>query len=477
MYRRVIVFVLLVVFALSLAACSGSQATGQTGDVIDDPEGAQVSAKTIDTEKLLSTPLKQETQQITSKAENKQPESEGIINKSGLSKPIKSSGDTITIYTNGQYLIGSPGFLYAKKLFQKKYPDKIIKVKQGSSKVIGGYDKEVNKKIMAGDKDFDIFFTSYPSSHLRNKTYYDLSDYTSLVSALKKMQSGIGKNCTYKNTVFGVPFDIAVLSWQLNENLAKKLGITVPEGSWTLDQFYDLAKKARKDSDGDGKADTYLAEVGSRTPLILNVIDQYNAMHLDIFNKKASYNNAQFIEILKLLKKLYSEDLLRELKPGEKWVRDDKNALLWHRRETGYDGLGRNRRIVYYPFIQGSKSYPFEISYFIMNKNSQNKELAAEFMQLHLSSYSKRLSPSIEQYYKENDAADKSAFIKGGGAPTKKNMDLFDNLINYGKVTLQDEDMLVTVFDRIDDYIEGKISAEEAVKKIEQKAKMIFNGR
>jgi len=477
MYRRIIAVILTVVLILSLAACSGSQTADKTRDVIDDPEGAQVSAKTIDTEKLLSTPLKQETQQISSKAEINPSDSKSSINKSGLSKSVKASGYTLTIHTDNEYSIKSPEFLYTKKLFEKKYPSKTVKIDlESSSKPIGvDYDKELNKKIMAGNKSFDIFLTGSPIYYIQNKTYHDLSSYPSLISALKKMQDGVEKNCTYKNAIFGVPFEIAVYSWQLNESLATKLGITAPKGLWTWEQFYDLARKARKDSDGDGKADTYLVQPGGSGIILCNMADQYAQLHLDMFSKKASYNTTKFIGMLKLLKKLYSEDLLRERRAGEKYVADDKNALLWQRRENCYDGLGKNRNMVYLPVIQGNKWYPINLEYFVMNKNSQNKELAAEFMQLHLSNYSKRLSPSIEQYYKENDLADKSVFKENGGSPTKKNMDVFDNMLNCGKVTIQNRDIALAVFDGMFNFINSEKSAEETAKKIDQKVKAILN--
>ena len=61
----------------------------------------------------------------------------------------------------------------------------------------------------------------------------------------------------YKNEQYALPFECNPTLMFVNKTLLKKEGIRLPEKNWTWEDFYDICKKATKDSDGDGKIDSF----------------------------------------------------------------------------------------------------------------------------------------------------------------------------------------------------------------------------
>lgn len=61
----------------------------------------------------------------------------------------------------------------------------------------------------------------------------------------------------YKNEQYALPFECNPTLMFVNKTLLKKEGIRLPDENWTWEDFYDICKKATKDSDGDGKIDLF----------------------------------------------------------------------------------------------------------------------------------------------------------------------------------------------------------------------------
>ena len=156
------------------------------------------------------------------------------------------------------------------------------------------YDK-LSKKFMAGDSDFDIFKldngdTSY--SYLKNQVMADLSSYTEINNCFDKMYEGIKRNCMVDGNLVGIPWEIKVHTWKLNEGLFNTMKIDFPKDDWSLDDFYSFVKEAKE------KKGVYALQFRNARFMIFSLVDIYNDIYVDYLAGKVEYNNSDFIELL-----------------------------------------------------------------------------------------------------------------------------------------------------------------------------------
>ena len=114
----------------------------------------------------------------------------------------------------------------------------------------GEYDMEIRTRLMAQDSSLDIFlFNSnvQEATLLNSNSLADLSQYPSIVENYNDIFDGIKKLCTYKGKLIGVPSNITIEAWVVNDELLDKLNIECPKEDWTWNDFYEFAKNVRRD--------------------------------------------------------------------------------------------------------------------------------------------------------------------------------------------------------------------------------------
>ena len=176
------------------------------------------------------------------------------------------------------------------------------------------YESVLNIKFMARESDFGIYFLrpDYIEPYVRNGTYEDLSQDASINKSFCYAFKGVKELCSYKEEIIGVPYNISLNAWGVNDNLLKQLGLPCPEGKWTWEQFFEYARQARKDLNNDGILDTYIKE--ARMPYSIPLwLEEYESKYMNILEKKADYNNELFINLLNMWKKVLDEGLVREV--------------------------------------------------------------------------------------------------------------------------------------------------------------------
>jgi multiple sugar transport system substrate-binding protein len=210
---------------------------------------------------------------------------------------------------------------------------------------------------------------------------------------------------SYADKLYTFPQMNTFASLFYRKDLLEKAGIQAPSynEAWTLDQYYDAAKKLTQDTDGDGKTDIYGATLsGARTGIGDEVYTLFWGSGGSLFDDelkptfgKGGPDHDKMVKVLTLVQKFYTEGLVppgaTDYEIGEaagvfeqglvatswnwnlcsSWMdaptapqhgkigvslipRDDQNAKRWHR--------------------QGTKG-------FLITKNSKNKEAAYLFMQ------------------------------------------------------------------------------------------------
>jgi len=354
----------------------------------------------------------------------------------------------------------------AIEIFTKKNPGMQVKF---TNIDVSKYDDMLNKKLMAGDNDFDIFQLDCQElpGFLKNNAMLNLDGYPEVRNKFNEMFEGFLKNCTYKGRLFGVPLFSDVTAWAVNEELAKKLNMENPSPEWRWTDLYDYAKKARQDINGDGKPDTYLfAEGGKRFPAFL---DQYVCAYMSLTEGKADFNNKEFISLIKLWKRLWDEDLI--LKSFEAKRGKTDNVLLYNQYLNLSSG---NSKMLPTPMLENKKVYPVYLSYFCVNKTSRNIDAAVDYLSAYLSKEVQTQYPETgEALYKDLALYKQPEEWYEYGLSNKENYNLFMDVINNGVTRQHDAEIFIYIGDTLEKFFEGSITAEKAAEMINTKARII----
>ena len=124
---------------------------------------------------------------------------------------------------------------------------------------------------------------------------------------------------SYDNRLYTFPQMNCFASLFYRKDLLEKAGIKPPayNEAWTLDEYYDAAKKLTQDTDGDGKTDIFGATLsGARTGIGDEVYTMFWGAGGSLFDDylkptfgKDGQYNAQMVKVLTLIQKFYTEGL------------------------------------------------------------------------------------------------------------------------------------------------------------------------
>lgn len=194
--------------------------------------------------------------------------------------------------------------LPAEEAFFKRYPNAVIEYHLYT-------EEQLNTMLITGTPEFDLAILPYQILlNMAKKGYLasinqvlEQDDYPIQLIDLSNL-------LTIDDWVFALPVSVAQQFWIWDEDIAAQIGISMPEeDAWTWVDYAEYAKKFPQDTDGDGKADTYLM-YGSCLPAYpafhnvnLNMFTQYAAQYADF-----ETFGEQYLELLK--ENITSEGLL-----------------------------------------------------------------------------------------------------------------------------------------------------------------------
>ena len=244
------------------------------------------------------------------------------------------------------------------------------------------------------------------------------------------------------------------------------LNLELPE-RWTYNDFLEFAIQAATDTNGDGRQDIYVIEAIKENPVFM---DQYDCIYFDIYEGKADYNNNEFKELLEIWKTLWERNLIRG------GVEED-NVLLWTRSEITIQS--GDSHFICPPDIGEKTVYPINLDLFCLNVDSQKKEYAVEFLR----QYSFKESHT---YIGPSGFYPGPYEIKKTGNPrldshmpdikvaNERNKDILTNMIkNSARIPWVTADFSKIRREVIRQYVNDEISVEEAMRLIDEKAKMV----
>ena len=141
--------------------------------------------------------------------------------------------------------------------FEKKHPDVKVKI---VNVPYGEYWVKLETMIAAGTPPDMVFMesTRFPN-FVRKRLMRDLTD---LIKADKSVKPAdfypeALDLFTYRGRIYGLPNDLAIIIPAYNKTLFAQGGVSEPTDAWTSGDLLEMAKKLTRDSNGDGKPETW----------------------------------------------------------------------------------------------------------------------------------------------------------------------------------------------------------------------------
>ena len=295
----------------------------------------------------------------------------------------------------------------------------------------------------------------------------NLSKYQSITQNFEKMFDGIREVCSYKGKILGVPlFSVEVSCWEVDAYLQADMNIKLPQEQWTWEQFYEIAQKTHKDTDWDGKPDVYaLIQPGVIPPFM----DTYECENVDYIKGKVSFRNQEFIKLLKMWKRVLDEGLVLTKKRGEPL---DNEKVFFKERKFG-SVIKYPRILIPKPVIKNRGAYPTYVQMLCVNKNSENIDKAVELL-AYLISPDIQLKRPFAGLYSDVSKYDFTIRNTEAEPIDEKGIALLKDIRKQGVRSYHNKGLRSFQEEIIAKFISGQISAEEAAKQIEVKAKMII---
>lgn len=105
---------------------------------------------------------------------------------------------------------------------------------------------------------------------------------------------------SYQSTQYALPYEINPTMMCVNRDLLEREGIAVPEGNWTIEQFYQICAQVTKDTNGDGTIDQY----GSYGFEWQDAVNGYGIRLFDEEGATSNLNRSDVREALSYIQKL-----------------------------------------------------------------------------------------------------------------------------------------------------------------------------
>lgn len=337
--------------------------------------------------------------------------------------------------------------------------------------------------MFASDTAPDVIFMN----NLTMPVYADSGVFEDIEPWLNKSQT-LKKNDFYpqvidamkwKNKLYGVPRDISNLLIYYNKDMFDKYKVDYPKENWTFDDFLNTAKSLTKDTNNDGKADTYGFTLDKRPLFWLPFVWSQGG---DVFNadfSKFTLNSPESISGLQFYTDLRNK---HHVAPDEKEVGNAKAGQLFSQEKIGMQLSGRWSVPTYktslkfkwdvVPFPRGKSGSIVDVdaSGWCMSKASKNKDDAWQLIEYLAGQDSiKSFSSNGLIVPSRKDVANSKSFLDGG---IPKNSKAFLNIVESGRPTLTPPNWneISTEIDLgLENIWDGTQKIETAVEKIDKR--------
>ena len=315
------------------------------------------------------------------------------------------------------------------------------------------YDK-LKTMLMSGENSFDAFYLESQNStyFIKNNVMHDLSEYKFISDRFAECFDKILNLCTYENRIFAVPMDISINVLVYNNEFAQRLGIEIPPFGWDWNGFYSTAKNIKDNSILDN---VYILECSKDFFSIF--LGSYFCENIDMLKNKVNLKDEKFKTILQIYKKLYDENLILGNNIPVKF--NDNTLLFLSSFPTD------NTNIIPLPTFS---KYQVDMQYLCVNKLSDKKEISAYFISNYLNKDVYNKDAHIKPFF--NDIG-----IYKDSLSQEKIFKIYGNILKNANIRHYSKDLFTFISQTIDDFLNEKITIDQALILMQQKADLILN--
>ena len=393
--------------------------------------------------------------------------------------------------------------------FQKAYPDYRIDIKPYEQKNNAGRDfenyvKTLNTELLTG-KGPDIIAASWiPYEKYADKNM--LADLGELMEQDKDFDAGkyytnIFDAVKYKDRLYTLPVCIRFDLLAANKKVLEQEFVNIDDTNWTWDDFRKIGRKLA--GEGGTKGRKPFISLSCRSLLEYMLKGNYGSF-VNEQEKKSSFDTKEFTDLLNMVKEFGDGKLSNDTVERNANFNDldsiEKGMVIFNPQTiSDYSFYGFLKalyndqvRLLNYPSSGKVKGGVFDSdSLFSINSNSENKDLAWEFLKF-------LLSDEVQSGELEGFAVNKESLVKtaqkaiemtgsGGMSIAVGKKDEKPKIINYRALTQQDIDYIngfienMRIFNRNNAsvnkvvqeetlvFFAGQRTAEETAKLIQEK--------
>ena len=256
---------------------------------------------------------------------------------------------------------------------------------------------QIRVKLLAGDTDLDLFAAEDSALALDKPFWEPLDGYARITEQAEKMTEDAVRLSSWNGRLFGIPIggSLANLFRYVNTEKAALIGLTEAEmngigmtdGSWTLDDFYALGKRAKE----KGLLVSQYFTLG---------LDNYAARYVsyeDGIGRLEDENGDSLRHMLSLAKTMQDEGMTDDFAPA------DRALMTVSGREEGI--------LVRIPSFDGEPRYPVHLEFLMMNAASEHKEAAAVILALAADPDNELFPLAVSDFIPYRDAEERLASI------------------------------------------------------------------
>lgn len=375
-----------------------------------------------------------------------------------------ANSKTLTI-VNMDAATDMPYFQRVEDIFCETYPEYTVSQQNYAN------PDQMRLALMAGDSDADILLTSTHTSGqiVRSGVFADLRSFD-CIRALEASDAYLRWPFQLlpnaDNKLYVLPMSGAPEVWSVNTELFHRLGLPLPEPTWTWEDALDYGRKGKA-----ADANVYLVNMTN------SLIDRYIADHVDLLSGTADFDTEEFRELLRVYRTLIEEDLL-----SINFHSDEAGEYLFNGSSFVYAQADLSNMINGpLPYAGAAPNAGFSGDLMGIYANSDDQDMAAQFLSLFYSmplSHRNQVGGQAMEY--PLIFADPAVYMLSNGktitfCPSEEvaaQVIAFAEQMDFGSGYTY---LRRNISPTIKAYGQGELSLEEAVKKTQKAADIWLN--
>ena len=349
------------------------------------------------------------------------------------------------------------------------------------------YQAQMRVKLSANDVGDIVEIGQVLDMYTVSKSdlFVDLNPYLKKSDIREQLNQKILKGYEQNGKLRGIPTEFTVNYYEFNQETAKKIGWTKDPEEWKWSELLSLAKKL----EAEGSSEVLFSVAGDFPYQLANIVRANMPDMVDYEKKTVNLHKEWFMNLMKQLKEVnkspnFSNDIKKNPTGELDFIGD--GILFQERRINGLFnalsveiGIAEKKNIDLVKDIRGEKNanrFAYANQVFAVSEHSTQKERAWQFLEELLSKDS--------QLGCEMLPMNQRAMDRQWQAETSKNfkLEIVERFEKMHRNIVEDIDGIFvndyvnsTVIKHLKDYLDDKISLEEALTKAEHDVMIIMN--